>query len=96
MSKPAAVIGCHHSCPAYDGDHAHVGGAVLGGSPNVRINGLPACRVGDHLQCSSPSPDAVLSGSVKVLINGMGAARKLDPTVHGGKLEEGIATVSIG
>ncbi|MBL7794047.1 MAG: PAAR domain-containing protein [Saprospiraceae bacterium] len=96
MSKPAATLGCQHTCPAYDGDRAHTGGPVLQGSPTVFVNGKNACRTGDLLQCNSSSPDAVQGGSATVFINGLPAARAGDSTAHGGVITVGSGNVFIG
>lgn len=96
MSAPATTIGCQHTCPAYDGDHAHVGGPVLQGSGNVFINVKPACRVGDTLHCNSSGPDTVLGGSSRVFVNNLPAARAGDPTAHGGVITEGSGNVFFG
>lgn len=91
-----ATLGCYHTCPAYDGDHAHTGGPVLDGSATVFIGGKPACRVGDALQCNSSSPDTVIGGSATIFINDLPVARMGDPTAHGGTIVEGSLTVSGG
>jgi uncharacterized Zn-binding protein involved in type VI secretion len=88
-----ATLGCHHTCPAYDGDRPHIGGPVLGGSATVFVGGKPACRVGDKLQCNSANPDTVALGSATIFVNGLPAARAGDPTAHGGRLAEGSPTV---
>lgn len=44
MGKPVAVIGSMHVCPKVTAKVPHVGGPVVGGSPNVKIGGLPAAR----------------------------------------------------
>ena len=95
----AARIGDLHTCPASDGGTAHVGGPVgpLGGSPNVKIGGMPAAREGDFCTCTgSPAPDRIKKGSTKVKINGKPAARQNDPTDHGGIITGGFPKVKIG
>ena len=96
MSKPAATIGCHHTCPQSDGPKPHVGGPALQGSATVFIGGKMACRQGDQLQCSSPSVDLVQTGSGSVFINNKPAARQGDMTAHGGQIVEGSPSVFIG
>lgn len=88
-----ATLGCHHTCPAYDSDHAHSGGPVTSGSTTVFIGGKPACRVGDTLQCNSSNPDTVIRGSASIFIDGRPACRIGDPTQHGGVIAEGSASV---
>ncbi len=95
MGKPAAFIGCYHTCPDRTGKIPHVGGPVAVGSPNVFIGGMPAARKGDKLVCIGP-PDSISSGSSGVFINGKPAARMGDSTSHGGKIIVGNGTVVIG
>ncbi|MGF1689713.1 PAAR domain-containing protein [Photobacterium kagoshimensis] len=95
MGKPAAFIGCYHTCPDRTGKIPHVGGPVAVGSPNVFIGGMPAARKGDKLVCIGP-PDSISSGSSGVFINGKPAARMGDSTSHGGKIIAGNGTVLIG
>ncbi|PST92611.1 hypothetical protein C9I91_05410 [Photobacterium jeanii] len=96
MGKPAAYIGCHHTCPQYSGKTPHVGGPVAAGSSNVFIGGMPAARQGDRLVCYGGPPDSIASGSSGVFINGKPAARMGDSTSHGGKVVVGNGTVLIG
>lgn len=84
-----------HVCPKVTAKVPHVGGPVVGGSPNVKIGGLPAARKGDKLVCVGP-PDTVSEGSSSVFINGKPAARMGDGTAHGGKIVIGNSTVLIG
>ncbi len=95
MSKPSAVIGCFHICPKKTGKIPHIGGPVVGGSPNVFISGIPAARVGDKLVCVGP-PDSISEGSSSVKINSKPAARVGDSSAHGGKIVSGIPSVLIG
>ena len=98
MSKPAATVDSYHSCPLYDGKSPHIGGPGIRGqaSPNVKIGGKAALRVGDPLQCKG-SPDKVVTGSKRVRINSRGAARISDRTEHGGILiSGGVNNVRIG
>ncbi len=96
MSKPIATLGCNHFCPMKDGPKDHVGGPVLKGSPTVFASGQPVCRLGDSLQCASPSLDKVAKGSNTVFANGQPVARLGDLTAHGGKILEGKPTILIG
>jgi uncharacterized Zn-binding protein involved in type VI secretion len=96
MAQPIATIGHHHTCPAYDGDHPHIGGPALFGSQNVFVAGKSTCRLGDILQCNSPNPDTIIQGSAAVFINGLAAARVGDTTQHGGIIVEGNINVIIG
>ena len=95
--KPAARVGDMHTCPVVvPMTPPHVGGPILPPSmPTVLIEGLPAARATDMATCAG-SPDAIASGSATVLIGGLPAARLGDPTVHGGVIVAGAATVTIG
>ena len=84
-----------HVCPASDGPVPHVGGAIVAGSPNVLIGGLPAARVTDTATCVGP-PATIIKGSSGVFINGLPAARMGDQTSHGGAIILGNPTVLIG
>ena len=93
---PAARVGDVHVCPMFDGPKPHVGGPVLPpGQPNVFIEGKPAARLGDLLQCAGP-PDAFTQGSPKVFIGGKPAARITDALAHGGKIPVGAIKTFIG
>jgi uncharacterized Zn-binding protein involved in type VI secretion len=50
----AACMGDFQVCPMVDGVKPHVGGIVASGSTSVFINGLPAARAGDRVQCAGP------------------------------------------
>ena len=91
MSKPAATLGCHHTCPI----PKHVGGAVTQASANVFTENIAACRQGDALNCNRGT-DVVAAGSQTVYINSRQAARLGDPTAHGGQIVEGKMSVYIG
>ncbi len=95
MGKPAATLGCYHTCPDKTGKKKHIGGVTATGSEDVAIGGLPAARVGDKLVCRGPA-DTIVQGSSSVFINGKPAARVTDMTDHGGTLVEGNPTVTIG
>lgn len=83
----------------------HCSGHVMAqGSPDVIINGRPACRQGDittgHLvpggrRCGSHSAP-VARGSLSVLINGRGAARVGDAIAGCTRIAQGSADVVIG
>lgn len=95
MGKPAARIGDNHVCPQVTSKVPHAGGAIVAGSPNVLINGIPASRMGDMMLCVGP-PDSIAGGSASVFINGSPAARMGDPSAHGGVIVMGSANVFIG
>jgi uncharacterized Zn-binding protein involved in type VI secretion len=81
--------------------HPCVGPAVSG-SPNVKINGKLALRVGDngtHSSCCGPNTWVAQAGSGTVKINGKGAHRKDDADKHCGgmgKMIEGSPNVYSG
>lgn len=88
-----------HGCPGCA--HGVIGPAVSG-SPNVKVNGKPALRVGDpgvHAACCGPNQWKAAKGSSTVFINGLPAHRKGDMTAHCGgvgNLIEGSPDVIVG
>ena len=74
---------------ARQGDVTPEGCVIVGGSPNVFINGKPAARVGDRVLCpplvnasGEPLPGVwgkILGGNPRVLINGRPMARLGSP-----------------
>lgn len=58
-----------HTCPLVSGVVPHVGGMVPTGSLTVRINGLPAARVGDTI-VEATAPNAIVAGEPTVNIGG--------------------------
>lgn len=79
-----------HHCPACP--HVCVGPAVQG-SGNVRINGRPALRVGDHgihAACCGTNLWSASVGSKTVFINGKNAHRVTDIDAHCGALAYGF------
>ena len=97
MGKPAARVGDNHICPMFEGPKPHVGGPIIPpGTVTVLIGGQPAAVLGSHCLCVSPVPDSIMMGSPTVFIGGVPAARLFDPTLHGGSIVFGAATVLIG
>src|ERR1017187_7785840 len=96
---PAARLTDMHTCPMVTPGVPpipHVGGPIVSpGEPTVLICFLPAARATDMAICVGP-PDTIAMGSPTVLIGGLMAARMGDPTVHGGVIVTGAATVIIG
>ena len=82
----AAAAGGHHGEPT----------AIITGSANVFINGLPAARQGDMLAPHHPGTRTISEGTASVLINGMPAARVTDAVDCGGTIETGSENVFIG
>ena len=73
-----------HGCPACP--HPCIGPAIKG-SPNVKVNKLPALRVGDngiHAACCGPNTWTAKAGSATVFINSLKAHRQGDADTHGG------------
>lgn len=101
--RPATRVGDRANCPNdshgnSDCDHNATGPAVSG-SPNVRINGRPALRIGDHgihSKCCGPNTWENIEGSGRVFINNIPAVRLHDATRHCGgigKMIEGSSDV---
>lgn len=88
-----------HGCPAC----AHpVMGPAVSGSPDVRVNFLPALRDGDagvHAACCGPNSWNANGGATHVLINHRMAFRQGDSTAHcggDGTLVVGSSNVLVG
>jgi len=93
----AARVSDVHTCPAFSGPAAHVGGTILpSGSPNVQTNSLPQARATDQAACLAGPPNVIAKGSATVTVNGLPAARIGDPTVHGGVITSSSPNVEIG
>nr|WP_314872774.1 PAAR domain-containing protein [uncultured Pseudomonas sp.] len=87
--KPAARVTDPIDCPTA----GHGSNAIVSGSPNVFINGLPAARQGDLTACGS----TIVSGvSSTVFINGLPAATQGSLGSHGGVVIGGSGSVIIG
>lgn len=89
------------------GDLITCGDTLAVGSPNVTINGLPACRIGDitagHVTGTTFYPPInLILGSGTVTINGIPASRVGDKinkhtiTQHDGAVAVGSPDVTIG
>ena len=93
----AARVSDVHSCPAFSGPAAHVGGKILpSASPDVQTNSLPQARATDQAACLAGPPNAIVKGSATVTVNGLPAARVGDQTEHGGVITGGSPNVEIG
>ena len=80
-----------HGCPACP--HPCVGPATKG-SPNVKVNKLPALRVTDtgiHAACCGPNTWTAKAGSGTVFINSLKAHRLGDSDQHCGGMGQLIA-----
>lgn len=93
----AARLTDNHSCPMSNPDGSpHTGGPITHpGAASVLIGSKPAAVLGDFCTCAGP-PDAIKKGSSSVKFGGKPAARQGDPTVHGGSITSGLASVQIG
>jgi len=91
----AARLTDMHICPLAD-PIPHVGGPIIGpGCTTVLIENQPAARISDLAVCI-PAIDVIAMGSPTVIIGGMPSARLGDPTIHGGVIVTGAATVVVG
>jgi uncharacterized Zn-binding protein involved in type VI secretion len=99
ISDLGKIDACAHGCPACP--HPAVG-PLVGGSPDVMINKLPAGRLGDmgiHAACCNANTWKTQKGSGTVFINGKAAVRKDDMTKHCGgvgKMTTGSPDVNTG
>jgi uncharacterized Zn-binding protein involved in type VI secretion len=88
-----------HGCPACP--HPCIGPAIQG-SPDVKVNGRPAVRVGDkgvHAACCGPNMWTAAKGSATVMINNKPAHRLGDQDTHcggTGQMIEGSPNVITG
>ncbi len=70
-------ICCNHTCV----------GPAIKGSPDVKVNGMPAVRVtdnGQHSSCCGANTWIAQMGSATVYINNLAAHRKGDQDTHCG------------
>lgn len=96
----AAGIALAGTSAARLGDSTTHGGVVPTGSPNVRIEGLPAALVGAYVPCPVPLHVGgnILTGSTTVRINGVPAVRTGSLIPENGSVSNvvgGAATVHI-
>ena len=96
MGQPAARVTDLQVCAVVTVLVPHVGGPIVGGSPNVITGGMPQARILDPCVCLGPPPNFIAMGSMTVMVNGLAAARIGDPTAHGGMISTGFPTVLIG
>jgi uncharacterized Zn-binding protein involved in type VI secretion len=69
--KPAwRAVGDAHACPLINVLVPHVGGVVAQGSMTVRINKMPAARMGDQVMEGGGGPNPIASGEPTVVIGG--------------------------
>jgi len=77
------------------GDSISHGGQIVTGSPDVKINGKEAARIGDAVICSLHGPQVIAGGSPNVFYNGRAAARVGDPISCGATIVTGSPDVFI-
>lgn len=98
LGDKSQVMADAHGCPACP--HPAVGPAIIG-SPDVKVNGRPALRVGDHgmhTACCNSNTWIAKAGSPTVFINNKAAHREGDEVTHcggKGKLIEGSPNVFV-
>ncbi len=80
------------------GDSTSHGGAIISGSGDVIIDGMPAGRLGDPHACPLPghTVNVVASGYTNILINGMPAAAISEICACGASIITGSPTVFYG
>jgi uncharacterized Zn-binding protein involved in type VI secretion len=99
LGDMSQVMADAHGCPACP--HPAVGPAILG-SPNVKVNKMPAIRVDDkgvHAACCNGNNWTAQAGSATVFINSKKAHRLGDADKHCGgmgKMIGGSANVVTG
>lgn len=59
-----------HTCSTPLPIPPHGPGVVINGSATVRINGLPACRMGDTIVEAVGPPNTIANGEARVIIGG--------------------------
>jgi len=75
----------------------HVGGPILGGSPDVFIDKLPAARCGDKTLCIPVSRhDLIVTGPAEIKINGVLAAMVTSVSWHTNTITTGSPSVNYG
>jgi GH24 family phage-related lysozyme (muramidase)/uncharacterized Zn-binding protein involved in type VI secretion len=94
MSKLAARKSDKHNCPKKE-PKAHGEGSIIKGSPNVTIEGMPAARVGDKIECEDGSITSIADNESCLIINGKRAARLGDKSDHDGEISSSAGSVFI-
>lgn len=67
----ANLPSCDMHCCGLTTPNPHVGGVVVTGSPTVKINNMPACRLGDMILEAGP-PNSITTGCFSVIIGDVG------------------------
>ncbi len=77
------------------GDTCSHGPAIITGSPNVFVNGIPLARVTDtygcpyHVHFTRHGPNPIVTGSPRFTANGLPVARVTDMTACGANIVQG-------
>ncbi len=75
----------------------HVGGPIIGGSPDVFIDKLPAARCGDKTLCIPVNRhDLIVTGPAEIKINGVLAAMVTSISWHTNTITTGSPSVNYG
>lgn len=90
-----ALLGHHHTCPAFEGKTPHVGGPINSGQGACTVNGIPVAVVGDTCTCEAGGPDIIVSGHASFTINGKPVAIVGSATAHGGVIVQGDSNLTI-
>jgi uncharacterized Zn-binding protein involved in type VI secretion len=90
-----SLVGHNHTCPAYSGNTAHVGGPITSGNSALTVNGIPVALVGDTCSCEAGGPDTIISGTSALTINGIPAAMVGSSTAHGGQVVQGDSALTV-
>jgi uncharacterized Zn-binding protein involved in type VI secretion len=72
------------------------GGAVVTGSPDVTVNGLPVARVGDTYACPRHGPNPITSGAPRATANGRNIAHVGSGTACGATIVSGSPDTVVG
>lgn len=95
--RSVARVGDLHEC-ADEGPNENADLKIKSGSPNITINGQPAARMGDPVNCRMAKGESpvITEGASNVLFNGLPAARMGDKISNGGSINSGSSTFFIG
>lgn len=94
MTK-VSLVGHYHTCPKFEGNTPHVGGAINRGQSACTVNGIPVAVVGATCTCEVGGPDTIVTGHAALTINGKPVAIVGSQTAHGGVVVEGCDALTI-
>ena len=72
------------------------GGAIVTGSPNCLVNGLPVARVGDTYACPIHGGNPITSGAPAAFVNGRNIAHVGSKTACGATIVTGSPNTFVG